>query len=116
MLKRSLIISSLAASLLFSNSGLNAADQQPVYGSQLMTQQERAEFHQRMRDAKSDGERQKIRNEHHKKMQKRAKAQGLTLPDKPPASGAGKGPGGGMGAGRGPGGGAGPGGGKGKGR
>lgn len=107
MKKQSFIASSLALILVLGSSVLNAADQQQVYGSQLMTQQERSEFQKRMRDAKSDGERQQIRNEHHKKMQVRAKKQGVTLPDKPPKSGAGKGPadgsgyGGGKGQGKG---------------
>jgi hypothetical protein len=97
MFKHTLIISALASALILSSSYTFAADQQQVYGSQLMTQQERLEFHTRLRDAKSEGERQQIRNEHHKKMQKRAKAQGLTLPDKPSARGKGMGPGNGMG-------------------
>lgn len=70
--------------------------QDRVYGSELMTPQERNEYQNRMRAAKTDQEREAIRLEHHKQMQARAKAQGKTLPDMPPA---GMGPGGGMGAG-----------------
>ena len=84
--------------------------QEVVYGSQLMTQQERLEYRNKMRNAKTYQEREQIRLEHHKAMQERAKAQGLTLPDMPPAMGGGMGPGGG---GMGPGGGGmGPGGGR----
>jgi len=55
-----------------------------VYGSQLMTREERAEYRARMRSLKTGEERQAFRMEHHKKMQERAKAQGKTLPDMPP--------------------------------
>lgn len=80
-----------------------------IYGSELMTQQERAEYQSRMRAAKTEQEREAIRLEHHNEMQARAKAQGKTLPDAPPADrGPGMGPGGG---GMAPGGGMGPGGG-----
>lgn len=88
-----------------------------IYGSQLMTQQERNEYRARMRAAKTVQEQERIRNEHHKQMQARAKERGVTLPDVPPARGGGvgpgrgmgPGPGGGMGPGPGPGGGMGPG-------
>jgi predicted lipoprotein len=70
--------------------------QERIYGSELMTQQERAEYQNRMRAAKTEQEREAIRLEHHQKMQERAKAQGKTLPDTPPANrGPGMGPGGG---------------------
>jgi len=80
-------------------------DGPPVYGSQLMTEQERQEHRQRMRSATSDEERQQIRHEHHQRMQERARQQGVTLPDEPPARGMGAGQGMGMGQGRGMGGG-----------
>lgn len=72
-----------------------------IYGYELMTGQERAEYQRRMRAAKTEQERQAIRLEHHQKMQERAKAQGKALPDMPPADrGPGMmGPGGGMGPG-----------------
>jgi len=71
----------------------------PIYGSQLMTQQERDEYRAKMRSAKTTKERQALRDEHHKAMQERAKERGVTLPAQPPARGgpgagaAGKGPG-----------------------
>jgi hypothetical protein len=76
---------------------------QRIYGSQLMTAEERTEYRQKMRAAKSPEEREKIRLEHHARMQQRAKEKGVTLPDEPPAKGPGRGmgPGGGMGPGRG---------------
>ncbi len=83
--------------------------QEVIYGSQLMTNQERVEFRAKMRNANTAQEREQLRLEHHKAMQERAKAQGKTLPDMPPAMGGGMGPGGG---GMGPGSGMGPGGGR----
>lgn len=73
--------------------------QERVYGSQLMTRQERAEYRAKMRSLKTREEREAFRMEHHKKMQERAKEKGLTLPDEPPAMGGRMGPGGGMGSG-----------------
>ena len=93
-----------------------------IYGSQLMTRQERNEYRARMRAAASAEERESIRAEHHERMKERAQARGMTLPDQPRAgrgpggasAGGGMGPGGG---GMGPGGGGmGPGGGAGGGR
>ena len=79
-----------------------------IYGSELMTPQERSEYQTRMRATKTEQEREALRLEHHKQMQERAKAQGKTLPDSPPADrgpgmgpgGGGMGPGGGSGGGR----------------
>ncbi|MDO7596899.1 MAG: hypothetical protein MUR51_04340 [Pseudomonadota bacterium] len=64
-------------------------DQDKIYGSQLMTNQERAEYHAKMQSAKTKQERELIRNKHHELMKIRAKAQGRTLPDQAPAKGAG---------------------------
>ena len=114
MVKRMLVVSTLAGALsLFTGFAL-AADQERAqervqtqeleqfYGSQLMTQQERAEHRAKMRAAKSAGEREQIRKEHHERMKKRAKARSVTLPDEPPVREGGMGPGGGgMGPGEG---------------
>ena len=77
------------------------ADEAPVYGSQLMTNQERMEHRNKLRAAKTAEEREQIRLQHHEQMQLRAKEKGVTLPDMPPAQGGGMGPGGGMGGGMG---------------
>ena len=70
-----------------------------VYGSQLMSRQERLEHRAKLRAAKTAEEREQIRKEHHEKMQQRAKERGVTLPDMPSRP-AGMGPRpGGMGAG-----------------
>ena len=75
---------------------------QPIYGSQLMTQQERDEYRAKMRAAKTQETRVALRAEHHKAMQERAKERGVTLPDQPrTGSGPGKSPGAGMGPGTG---------------
>jgi hypothetical protein len=74
-----------------------------VYGSQLMTQQERLEYRNRMGNAATPQEREQIRAQHHSRIQVRAQERGMTLPDAPPRQGGGMGPGrgmGGMGGGR----------------
>lgn len=121
MLHRALMLSALTALSFAAGSALaadqdrtqqrtQAQDQEQVYGSQLMTPQERTEYRAKMRAAKTIEEREQIRLEHHERMKARAKAQGVTLPDEPPVRGGGMGPGGG---GMGPGGGGmGPGGGR----
>jgi hypothetical protein len=87
---------------LLTQDQINKTPDQNIYGSQLMTQQERDAHRSKMRSAKTYEEQQRIRNEHHKQMQVRAKERGVTLPDAPPANrgpGMGPGPGGGMGPG-----------------
>ncbi len=101
-------------------------DDAPVFGSQIMTQEERVEHRDKMRAAKTLEAREQVRTEHHTQMVERARERGVTLPDEPPArggmgpgsgmgSGSGMGPGKGGGAGMGPGGGMGPGAGPGQG-
>ena len=85
--KTGIIIALLNAGLLFVSPIAYSQDQ--IYGSQLMTQQERIEHRNKMRNLKTEQERERYRIEHHKKMQERAKAKGLSLPDKPPSSGKG---------------------------
>jgi len=106
-----LLVSALAFGLI---SSVGLAADAPIYGSQMMTNQERIEYRAKMRNAKTAEEREQVRLEHHAQMQVRAKERGVTLPDTPPAQGAGMGrntaPGGGMGGGMGPGGGMGGGG------
>jgi hypothetical protein len=79
---------------------LGFADE-PVYGYQLMSEQERAEHRAKMRSFQTEQEREAYRKEHHKMMQERAKAQGVTLPDEPMPRGQGKGMGKGQGMGQG---------------
>jgi len=76
-----------------------SAQEAPVYGSQLMTEQERLEYRERMRAARTPEEREQIRLDHHARMQERAEEMGVTLPDGPPMSGMGQGMGRGQGMG-----------------
>lgn len=113
-MKRNTLVLSAVMSILASSAGytfaadplpvkekVQAKKQEPIYGSQLMTAQERTAYHARMRAAKTVEEREKIRNEHHEQMQKRAQERGVTLPEPPPVRGGGMGPGGGIGPGSG---------------
>lgn len=77
--------------------GAMPMQQEHVFGSQLMTPEERSEFHAKMRAAKTEDERESIRKMHHQSMQERAKVQGVTLPDEPPVRGGGMGMGSGGG-------------------
>lgn len=108
MMKRALMTSALATALSLPTGSALAADEAPaqektraqkqeqVYGSQMMTREERTEYRARMRDAKTAEEREHIRKEQHERMKERAKERGITLPDEPPARGSGMmGPGGG---------------------
>jgi hypothetical protein len=114
MLKKMVILSVAATALTLSLGIALAAEQErtqqqtqeQIYGSQMMTPQEREEYRLRMRAAKTAEEREQIRKEHHERMQNLAKERGITLPDEPPSRGGGMGPGGG---GMGPGSGMGPG-------
>jgi hypothetical protein len=60
-----------------------AAAQDKVYGSQLMTAEERNTYRDRMKQAKTSTERDRIREAHHVEMQQRAKERGVTLPQQP---------------------------------
>lgn len=94
-------LSAIAFSLMASTATY-AADA-PIYGSQLMTNQERIEHRNKRRAAKTAEEREQVRLQHHEQMQLRAKEQGVTLPDTPPPPGVGQGPRMGPGGGMGPG-------------
>lgn len=90
--------------------GMPMADQQ-IYGHQLMTPDERNAYRERMQNAATAREQERIRSEHHQQMVERAQQRGMTLPDEPPArTGSRPGAGMGSGSGMGSGGGMGPGG------
>ena len=79
-------------------SGKAPPAQQPrVYGWQLMTEQEKADFRAKMRSLKTAEERQAFRRQHHEEMKARAKERGVSLPDEPSM----RGPRGGGGMGKG---------------
>ncbi len=111
MLNRLLVVSTLTTALSVLTGGALAADplpipektqvqkQEKIYGSQLMTQQERNEHRTKMRAAKTADDRELIRKAQHDAMKERAASRGVTLPDAPPVGGGrgGMGPGGGQG-------------------
>lgn len=78
-----------------------------IYGSQMMTDAERNEYHSKMRILKTNKERDAFRLDHHETMKARAAEKGVTLPDTPQGAGSkanngfGGGPGSGAGAGQG---------------
>ncbi len=61
---------------------------QPIYGRQLMTDEERQAHRQKMRSLQTAEERQQYRQQHHKLMQERAQQRGVTLPEQPRAKSA----------------------------
>ena len=75
---RKAVILSFFLSVL-GTAGLAQADEQ-AYGWQLMTPQERQEYQAKMKAFKTDEERKAFLEQHRKAMQKRAEAQGITLP------------------------------------
>ena len=67
--------------------------EEPLYGRQLMSEEEALNYGQKMRAAATDGERQQIRAEYQRKMRERARSKGILLPDEAPVRGRGMGPG-----------------------
>jgi hypothetical protein len=87
-----LAAASLAAAAQPTQDRTQLREEQRIYGSQLMTQQERLEYQRRLRELKTVEAREQFRKEHHEAMQVRAKERGVKLPDEPPARGMGGGP------------------------
>ena len=83
--------------------GISVFAEEQIYGSELMTKQERMEHRTKMQNMKTMEERERYKMEHHKAMQERAKERGVTMPGSPQMhnGGMGGGSGGGMGGGRG---------------
>lgn len=75
--------------------------EEPVFGRELMTEQELREHREKMRSLATEEERRAFREAHHRRMLERAREKGITLPEEPPAVGAGRGPGPGAGPGSG---------------
>jgi hypothetical protein len=57
------------------------SDGQPIYGEQLMSQQEREQYSERIRSAGTQEERARIREEHRREISTRAEKQGVSIPD-----------------------------------
>jgi hypothetical protein len=74
MIKKSLIISAFAASLLTFGGHVLAEGQQPDAMGPLMSQQEIQAFQEKMRNAQTPEERQQIQKEHSDQIQQRAQA------------------------------------------
>lgn len=78
--------------------------QEQIYGSQLMTPAEREAHWAKLRNMKTEEERNAFRLQHHEQMQERARAKGIQLPEVPLMRRSGPGAGGpGPGPGPGPG-------------
>ena len=65
--------------------------QTQVYGYQLMTDEERTAYRNKMRNLRTQQEREAFRLEHHQLMRQRAAERGIELPDVPPGRAAGMG-------------------------
>ncbi len=81
----------LAADPIMTQEKSQVQTQEQVYGSQLMTEQERTDMRSKMRASGSDEEREKIRNANHDRMKVRAKEQSINLSDEQPNRGGGMG-------------------------
>jgi hypothetical protein len=111
---RTLLAAAVAAAMMTMTVNLFAAEpsaprpaykSEPIVGYGMMNDGERNDYRKRMREARSEQERQTIRDEHRKLMETRAKERGVTLPEQRGPRGEGKGAGygpGGMGKGYGP--------------
>lgn len=74
----------VTSAFLFSTASVLANEVEPIYGNQLMTQEERLTHQQAMRNAKTPEAKALIRQRHHEKMRLRAKEKGLPFPEEPP--------------------------------
>ena len=91
MSKRFIIVPSITNMLAYSVSSAIAIDkklvqqqqkaQEQVYGWELMTPEERVEHRAQMRSLQNEEEQRVFQLEHHQRMLKRAKEEGLALPD-----------------------------------
>lgn len=107
-MKRRSLLAGVSAAALVATLGLALpaqAEDEVIYGRELMTEREIAEHRARMRSFGTEQEREMYRLEHHQRMQERAREQGKVLPDAPGPRGKGMGmgprDGGGMGQGQG---------------
>lgn len=85
MLGSKLLKNGVLSLMLVLPAAVFADDAPPIYGQQLMTQEEIQAHRNKMRSAKTLEERERIRYEHHEQMKIRAKEKGVVLPDEPPA-------------------------------
>ena len=78
MTKITLKIALTSIALALMTSTASFATDATIYGSQLMTNQERIEHRNKLRATKTAEEREQVRLQHHEQMQWRAKEQGMT--------------------------------------
>ncbi|MFP5505393.1 MAG: hypothetical protein ACLGH6_04290 [Gammaproteobacteria bacterium] len=93
-MKRRTLLAGLSAVMLTASLGLTLpaqAEDEMIYGRELMTERELAEHRARMRSFSTEQEREMYRLEHHQRMQERAHEQGKVLPDQPGPRGKGMG-------------------------
>lgn len=84
MSTKNMVINGLMLGLLALGGQAFASDDEREYsGRELMTEQERAQHQDRMRNMKTEEERKEYRHEVHERMEKRAKEQGKRLPEEP---------------------------------
>lgn len=85
-----LVFLSVVSFSVFSEAKNDASgEKERAYGWQLMTLKERAAHRAKITSLKTAKEREEYRNQHHLKMQARAKQQGKQLPEKPMERGTG---------------------------
>ncbi len=85
MLKYNLVkVLCLASLFALPISSAMAMEEDPIYGSQLMTQQELLFHRQEMRSAKTPEARERLRAENHQRMSLRAREKGIELPENHP--------------------------------
>lgn len=96
MTRRGLISAGAGATLLGLGLGpiiAAAVQEERACGRQLMTPEEIAEHRAKTRSLGTQQDREAYRQEHHKRMQERAKEMGMALPEAPGPQGKGMGPG-----------------------
>lgn len=62
-----------------SGEGQQTQERKRIYGEELMTEQERNQYHERLQSLQTDQERKQFRKEHKQQMQDRARQQGKVL-------------------------------------
>jgi hypothetical protein len=94
-MKRSIAVSAVAISIglvagfawpadpVAPRGDVKSEDHEPIFGGRMMTAQERAEYHAKMRAATTVAERKRVRKEQHDAMMARAKERGVTIVEEP---------------------------------
>ncbi len=91
MINKPFIFAACTAAIIAFSGTTFAQEKQEVSGRQLMTEQERLQHRESMRNAKTAEERQQIQKKQHELMRTRAEARGQTLRERPAGSKQGRG-------------------------